>query len=220
MSFKIFKTSKTRVTNLQSFGNERPKSDPGEPEMKREEVTLEESTVGDAFEEIFGEAGEEVKPEEVNVPKPHVRKDDEPDDTPIEDESPKRQYSGQMVEEGVNPSKASEVENADLDDLISAAMEDMPNDETQPAEEKERPTSTPSKEDEGVDSADFGGFMSIIRDDSEPPPPVEEDKDDDDDDDKPRDIPLDRQSARDDDISRKSWSPGKVSLSIQRFCHG
>ena len=93
------------------------------------------------------------------------------------------------MEEGVNPSKTSDGENADLDDLISAAMGDMADEDTQPEETKR--SSTPSKDDGGVDDADFGGFLSLIRDDSEQPPPVEDKKVDD----KPRDIPFDRKSG-------------------------
>ena len=96
MSFKVFRTSKARVTNLSSFKTDRPKS-AGEPEMKKEAVAMEESSVGDAFEELFGEAGEEVKSEEQNVPKRHVKKDDEPDDEPLEDVPPKREYKGTPV---------------------------------------------------------------------------------------------------------------------------
>ena len=95
-----------------------------------------------------------------------------------------------QVEEGVNPSKTSDGENADLDDLISAAMGDMADEDTQPEAETKR-SSTPSKDDGGVDDADFGGFLSLIRDDSEQPPPVEDKKVDD----KPRDIPVDRKSG-------------------------
>ena len=97
MSFKVFRTSKTRVTNLPSFKNDRPKSGPAEPQLKSEEMPVEESGVGDAFEDLFGEAGQEVKPEERNVPKRHVKKDDEPDDEPVEDAPPKREYSGSPV---------------------------------------------------------------------------------------------------------------------------
>lgn len=98
MSFKIFRTSKTRVTNLPSFKSDPSKSGPAEPELKREEMAVEESGVGDAFEDLFGEAGEEVKPGERNVPKRHVKKDDEPDDDqPGEDAPPKREYSGRPV---------------------------------------------------------------------------------------------------------------------------
>ena len=97
MSFKIFRTSKTRVTNLPSFKDERQKSEPMEPEMKKEEVALEESSVGDAFEELFGEAGQEVDPNEQNVPKRHVRKDDEPEDEPLEVAPTKREYKGKPV---------------------------------------------------------------------------------------------------------------------------
>ena len=205
MSFKVVRASKTRVSNLSSFQNERPKSGSSEPDLEKEEVPEQESSVGDAFEELFGESGEEVKPEEVNAPKRHVRRDHEPEDEPLEDEPPRRQYSGSVVEEGVNPSKTSEVENADLDDLISAAMEDLPDEETQPADTKQS-TSTPSKdENAGVDNADFGGFISMIRDDSEPAPPVEDRNDDD----KPRDLPRDRRSGADDDGSR-GWSGDKV----------
>ena len=97
MSFKIVRTSKTKVTNLPSFKTERPRSGSDEKEFKKEEVALEESSVGDAFEELFGESGQEVKPEEQNVPKRHVRKDDESDDEPSEEEPPKREYGGQQV---------------------------------------------------------------------------------------------------------------------------
>jgi hypothetical protein len=95
-----------------------------------------------------------------------------------------------QVEEGVSPSKTSNVEEDNLDDLISAAMGDLPDEDTQP-EENKRSTSTPTKDDGGVDNQDFGGFISMIRDDSEPPPPVQGKKVDD----KPRDIPLDRRSG-------------------------
>jgi hypothetical protein len=95
-----------------------------------------------------------------------------------------------QVEEGVSPSKTSNVEEDNLDDLISAAMGDLPDEDTQP-EENKRSTSTPTKDDGGVDNQDFGGFISMIRDDSEPPPPVQDKKVDD----KPRDIPLDRRSG-------------------------
>ncbi len=95
-----------------------------------------------------------------------------------------------QVEEGVSPSKTSNVEDDNLDDLISAAMGDLPDEDTQP-EENKRSTSTPTKDDGGVDNQDFGGFISMIRDDSEPPPPAQDKKVDD----KPRDIPLDRRSG-------------------------
>ena len=97
MSFKIIKTSKTRVSNLSSFKNDAPTSEPKEPSLKKEEVALEESSVGDAFEELFGEAGEEVSPDQQNVPKRHVKKDDEPDDEPQEVAPPKREYKGKPV---------------------------------------------------------------------------------------------------------------------------
>lgn len=190
MSFKIFRTSKTKVTNLPSFTSDSQQSESSEPELKREEVALEESSVGDVFEELFGEAGQEVKPEEQNAPKRHVKKDDESDEEPLEVAPAKREYKGDPVEEGVNPSKTSDGENADLDDLISAAMGDMADEDTQPEAETKR-SSTPSKDDGGVDDADFGGFLSLIRDDSEQPPPVEDKKVDD----KPRDIPVDRKSG-------------------------
>ena len=105
-----------------------------------------------------------------------------------------------QVEEGVNFSKAGDGDGADLDDLISAVMDDMPDEGSQP-EEKKRSTSTPSKDDRGTDDADFGGFISMIRDDSEPPPQDKKDE-------KPRDIPLDRRSgAYDDGVKKDS---GKV----------
>ena len=112
-----------------------------------------------------------------------------------------------QVEEDVNPSKAGGVEDTDLDDLISAAMGDTPNEDTQPQENK-RSTSTPSKDDGGMDKEDFGGFLSMIRDDSEPPPPVEDKKNGD----QPRDGAGDRRSGPDYDISSKRWSGGKVGF--------
>lgn len=95
MSF-IFRTSKTRATNLTSFKNEPAKT---EPKLKSEEVSVEESSVGDAFEELFGESGQEVKPEDQNrsVPRSHVKGDDESDDNEPEEEPPKREYSGGPV---------------------------------------------------------------------------------------------------------------------------
>lgn len=106
------------------------------------------------------------------------------------------------MEEGVNSSKAGDGE--DLDDLISAVMDDIPDEGSQPAEQK-RSTSTPSKDGGGTDEADFEGFISMIRDDSAPPPPVQDKKDE-----KPRDIPLDRRSGAYDDSMRKGL--GKVLL--------
>ena len=97
MSFKIVRTSKTRVTNLPSFKRDTPKPVAGEPELKSEEMPVEESGVGDVFEDLFGEAGEEVKPEDRNLPKRHVKKDHESDDEPVEDQPPKREYSGSPV---------------------------------------------------------------------------------------------------------------------------
>lgn len=104
----------------------------------------------------------------------------------------------------MNPSKASEVESSDLDDLISAAMGDMPDEQAKP--EASKRSSTPTEDKAGADDTDFGGFLSMIRDDSAPPPPVE-DKDVDD---KPRDVPADRRSGAG-DSSRDSRSGGKVT---------
>ena len=108
------------------------------------------------------------------------------------------------MEEDVNPSKASAGEDADLDDLISAAMGDLPDEDAQQTQENKRSTSTPSKDEGGLDNEDFGGFISMIRDDSEPPPPVEDKKND--------DVPRDRGPGADYESSRKSWSGGKVGL--------
>lgn len=95
MSFKVVRTSKTRVTNLKGFGQKPVTTN--EPGLQKEEVSMEESSVGDAFEELFGEAGEEVDPENQNVPKRHVRKDDGSDEEPAEDVPPKPEYSGDIV---------------------------------------------------------------------------------------------------------------------------
>ena len=99
----------------------------------------------------------------------------------------------------MNPAKASEVESGDLDDLISAAMADVP-DEGQKPEQAKHSTSTPSKD--GENDADFGDFISMIRDESEPPPPVEKKKDD--------EQPRDRRSGAYDDSSTTRYSSGKV----------
>ena len=112
-----------------------------------------------------------------------------------------------QVEEGVSPSKTSNVEEDNLDDLISAAMGDLPDEDTQP-EENKRSTSTPTKDDGGVDNQDFGGFISMIRDDSEPPPPVQGKKVDD----KPRDIPLDRRSGGKVNLRPQPRKPGSLYL--------
>ena len=116
------------------------------------------------------------------------------------------------MEEGVDASKADNAESADLDDLISAVMDDIPDEEAQ-SEEKKRSTSTPSKDDGGTDDTDFGGFLSMIRDDSEqPPPPVQDKKEDDE---EPRDIPLDRRSGANNDSLRQDF--GKVKLHYWRL---
>ena len=168
---KIFRTSKTRVGSLQSFKNEKSASDK-EPEVNKEEVTVEESGLGDVFQEIYGESGTEVKPDEIpenSSSKPHVRPDDMPEDFILEqDESPaaRKQYSGEHVQEGINSTEAAEVESSDLDDLISQVM-DIPADENSPPSSPKRPTSTPSK-DYG-DDADFGDGLSLIRGDDEGP---------------------------------------------------
>lgn len=86
----------------------------------------------------------------------------------------------------MNPSKTSEVESADLNDLISSVMEDLPVEDDQPAQPAR---STPSKGDGGADSADFGGFISMIRDENDPPEPPQDKKPRDD---QPRYVPLDR----------------------------
>lgn len=194
---KISRTSKTHLSSLPTFKSDRPKSDPSEPEVSKEDVVLEESSLGDVFQNIFGEEGQEVQPHEISnaASKPHVRQDDEPEHLFKEDEPPKREYTGQKVDEGVNASKATEVESADLDDLIALVMDAPADDEPKPSSPK-RSASTPTKDEEN--DADFGDALSLIRgDDYEPPA-----------DDKPagRDEADDRRSGTSDDRSRRPLS--------------
>ena len=136
--------------------------------MKREEVSVEESSVGDLIQDVFGDQGTEVKPDEISssASKPHVRKDDEPNDQVREEDPPKPTYSGDIIQEGFNSSQVADVKNSELDDLISRVNDVSPAEDSQPSNPK-RPTSTPSKDN--ANDADFGEGLSLIRgDDYEP----------------------------------------------------
>ena len=147
------------------------KTNTNEGELRKEKVVLEESGLGDIFQDLYGESGTEVKPGEIpatSASKSHVRPDGEAEDRFLKQDEPqkKKQYYGMKVQEGVNSTKSAEVENSDLDDLISQVM-DIPADENPKSSSPKPHTSTPTK-DYG-DDADFGDALSLIRGDDEGP---------------------------------------------------
>lgn len=162
MSMKIFRTAKTKVGSLMPSKTDKPQSSK-EGKVSKEEISEQESSLGDIFKDVYGESGKEVKPGDVSAKKPHIRRDDEPDDIPEEEKPAARKYSGKIVQEGVNPTRAAEVESSELDDLISQVL-DVPAADVNP-QQSNAPTSTPSKDD--GDTADFGDGLSLIMADGE-----------------------------------------------------
>lgn len=97
MSFKIFKTKKTRVSNLLTLDNNKVEATV-EPQLKKDFARLEESSIEDAFEELFGDAGETIPPEEQKKAQRPVGKDDvQMDQTLSDDVLEKREYAGPTV---------------------------------------------------------------------------------------------------------------------------